>query len=82
MDLVSSTVKAFPLYRRHKLLSDIASELQSRQGEEASRYWRETAKGLLQLLNDQGVDPLAAQDEVRALLYAVLAEIESKAATG
>jgi hypothetical protein len=82
MDLVSSTVKAFPLYRRQKLLGDIASELQSKQGEEASRYWRETAKELLQRLSDQGVDSASAQEEVRTLLYAVLAEMESKTATG
>lgn len=70
-----STVTAFPLSRQRKLLKSIANVLASKQGEEAARFWRETVKALMQNLAERGVDTPSAEDEVRGLLYAVLAEI-------
>ncbi len=78
---MSSNVVTFPLHRRRKLLSGIAHVLRSKHGAEATLFWRETAKGLLRQLTAEGVEPQAAEQEVRNLLYAVLAEIEADAAT-
>lgn len=75
----STTVAAFPLSRQQKLLRGIAAVLGSKQGEEATLFWRETAKALLQNLIERGVDAQSAEDEVRDLLYAVLAEMETDA---
>jgi hypothetical protein len=71
-----STVTAFPLSRQQSLLRSIADVLRSKQGEEATLFWRETAKGLMQNLTERGVDAQSAQDEVRVLFYAVMAEME------
>ena len=71
-----STVVAFPLRCQQKLLRGIAAVLGSKQGEEATLFWRETAKALLQNLVERGVDAHLAEDEVRDLFYAVMAEIE------
>jgi hypothetical protein len=74
-----TTVTAFPLSRQQKLLRGIADVLRSKQGEEATLFWRETAKALLQNLVGRGVDVKSAEGEVRALFYAVMAEIETNA---
>lgn len=74
-----STVAAFPLCRQQKLLGGIAAVLASTQGEEATLLWRETAKSLMQNLVERGVDARSAEDEVRDLFYAVMAEIETDA---
>lgn len=77
-----STITAFPLSRQQKLLKGIANVLGSKQGEEAARFWRETVKALMKNLVERGVDAQSAEDEVRCLLYAVLAEIEADARVG
>ncbi|MBN9066722.1 MAG: hypothetical protein J0H60_09715 [Rhizobiales bacterium] len=74
-----TTVTAFPLSRQQKLLRGIADVLRSKQGVEATLFWRETAKGLMQNLTERGVDAQSAEDEVRALFYAVMAEIDTDA---
>lgn len=74
---MSSNVAAFPLCRQRKVLNGIANVLRSKQGETATLFWRETAQSLLQQLVAKGVDLAAAEEEVRNLLYAVLAEIEA-----
>lgn len=74
-----STVTAFPLCRQQKLLRGVAAVLASKQGEEATLFWRDTAKALLQNLIGRGVDAQSAEDEVRDLFYAVMAEIETDA---
>ena len=74
-----STIAAFPLSGQHKLLKGIAAILASKQGEDATLFWRETAKALMQNLVERGVDAQSAEDEVRDLLYAVLAEVETDA---
>lgn len=73
------TVTAFPLSRQQNLLRSIASVLRSKHGEKATLFWRETAKGLMQNLTERGVDAQSAEDEVRALFYAVMAEIDTDA---
>ncbi len=74
---MTSAIVAFPLCRQHKLVSGIAHVLRSKQGESATLFWRETAKALLLQLTENGVGHEAAEEEVRGLLYAVLAEIEA-----
>jgi hypothetical protein len=74
-----SAVTAFPLSRQQQLLRGIADVLRSKQGEEATLFWRETAKGLMQNLIERGVDARSAEDEVRDLFYAVMAEMETDA---
>lgn len=76
---MSSNVAAFPLCRQRKLLSGIANVLRSKQGEAATLFWRETAQSLLQQLSANGIDLAAAEEQVRDLLYAALAEIEADA---
>ena len=77
---MNAIVVAFPLSRQQKLVSGIAHVLQSKSGEEANRFWHDTAKALLQQQMRIGVATKAAEAEVRNLLYAVLAEIEAGAA--
>jgi hypothetical protein len=74
---MSSSVVVFPLCRQRKLLRDTANVLRSKHGETATLFWRDTARSLLQHLAAKGIDPAAAEEEVRNLLYAVLAEIEA-----
>lgn len=76
---MSTVVVAFPLHRQQKLVSGIADALRSKQGEEATLFWRETAKRLLRQLAESGVAIRSAEDQVRNLLYAVMAEIEAGA---
>jgi hypothetical protein len=76
----NAEVRAFPLHRQRKLVSGIARVLGAKQGEDATRFWRDTAKGLLQRLTANGVGQQAAEEEVRGLLYAVLSELEINAA--
>lgn len=78
----STTIAAFPLSRQQKLVRGIAGVLGSKQGEEATLFWRETAKALLQNLAESGVDARSAEDQVRDLLYSVLAELETDARCG
>lgn len=76
---MNTNVITFPLYRQQKLLSGIANVLRSKQGEDATRFWRGTAKDLLQQLTANGVDGASAEEEVRKLLYAVLSLMETDA---
>lgn len=77
---MSSNIAAFPLCRQRKLLSGIADVLRSKQGETATLFWRETAQTLLRQLAANGIGLAEAEEEVRNLLYAALAEIEADAA--
>lgn len=76
---MESEIIAFPLHRRPKLVSDLASVLNSKHGDDATAFWRETAKTLLRQLVSAGVADDDAQDQVRRLLYAVVAEMEAEA---
>lgn len=76
---MGSNVVAFPLCRQRKLVTGIAHMLHSKQGEAATLFWRETAQSLLQRLMASGLDRAAAEEQVRELLYAVLAEVEAEA---
>lgn len=78
--MVSSSVSAFPLYRRQKLVGGIASVLQSKNGEDATIFWRETAKQLLRQLLSSGVEAAAAEEEVRKLFYTVMDQMHRGAA--
>ena len=77
---MNSGIVAFPLYRQRKLVSGIVHILRSKHGEDATLFWRETAKELLGQLAKSGVDLASAENQVRDLLYAVIAEIETPAA--
>jgi len=72
------SIIAFPLRRQHRLVSEIANMLLSKSGNDATLFWRETAKDLLRQLAENGVALQAAEDEVRSLLYAVVAEMEGQ----
>lgn len=74
--MTESIVVAFPLYRRQKLLNGIAGVLRAKHGEEATLFWRETAKQLLNQLIADGVEKDGAEEEVRQLLYAALRQVE------
>jgi hypothetical protein len=74
----NSNVVAFPLHRRKKLVSGIARVLESKHGDDANGFWRETAKEILRQLFASGLTVETAEEEVRTLLYAVLAEIHSR----
>lgn len=74
---MNTVVVAFPLQRQQKLVSGIAHVLRSKQGDDATLFWRETAKGLLHQLTQSGVALQSAEDQVRSLLYAVIAEMEA-----
>jgi hypothetical protein len=76
---MSSSVVVFPLHRQQKLLRGVANELRSKQGELATLFWRETAQSLLRHLAENGIDLPAAEAQVRAFFYAVLAEVEADA---
>jgi hypothetical protein len=73
------SIIAFPLSRQRQLVSSVADALRSRQGESATLFWRETAKDLLRQLAANGVEARLAEDQVRNLLYAVVAELETDA---
>lgn len=73
-------IVAFPLHRQHKLVSGIAHVLRSKHGDDATLFWRQTARDLLQQMAQNGIAAHAAEEEVRSLLYAVIAEIEAGAA--
>lgn len=77
---MNAVVVAFPLHRQQKLVRGIAHVLRSKQGDDATLFWKETAKGLLRQLAQNGVAIGSAEDQVRSLLYAVIAEIEADAA--
>ena len=74
------TISAFPLHKRQKLVHAIGSVLASKHGEEANRFWRETAKGLISQLMSDGVSLESAQVEIRSLLHAVLKQQHAQAA--
>lgn len=76
---MGSEIIAFPLHRRRKLIADLARILQSKQGHEATLFWRETAKTLLQQLVSSGVTSDRAEDQVRSLLYAIVSAMEADA---
>lgn len=73
-----SKVAAFPLSRQQKLVRGIANVLHCKRGDEATLFWRDTAKALMQNLITRGVAPQSAEDEVRGLFYAVLVEMEAE----
>jgi hypothetical protein len=73
------SVVAFPFHRRRDLVSGVARVLGNKHGEDANTYWRRTAKRLLRLAMGMGLERQAAEDEIRALLHAVLREIQHNA---
>ncbi|MEO3386669.1 DUF6074 family protein [Mesorhizobium sp. CAU 1741] len=73
---MGSEIVAFPLHRRRTLVTDLARVLQSKEGQAATLFWRDTAKDLLSRLTRSGISVQSAEDQVRSLLYAVVAEIE------
>lgn len=74
---MGSEIIAFPLHRRRHLIIELASALRAKHGQEATQFWRDTAKKLLHQLSLTGVAIEDAQDQVRNLLYAVIAEMEA-----
>ncbi|MEO9339109.1 DUF6074 family protein [Mesorhizobium sp. SB112] len=74
-------IVAFPLHRRKTLVKGIAKVLASKNGEDANRFWRDTAKTILRQLQTQGLQQGDSEREVRALLSAVMAEIQWNAET-
>ena len=72
-----SSVRAFPLSRRAGLVNGLVHVLQSKHGEDANLFWRDTAKELLRQLTAVGVEMERAQEEVRDLFYRVLAEMQA-----
>lgn len=79
---MESQIIAFPLHRRRKLVANLASILRSKHGHEATLFWRDTAKTLLRQLSSAGIAIENAEDQVRRLLYAVVAEIETDTIEG
>lgn len=79
---MAAEIIAFPLSRRQKLVSDLALVLSKKHGAEANRFWRDTSKTLLQHLTAAGASLEHAEDQVRDLLYAIIAEIEAETAMG
>ncbi|WP_352452175.1 MULTISPECIES: DUF6074 family protein [unclassified Mesorhizobium] len=75
-----SSIRAFPLYRRRKLVEGVARVLESKNGEEANAFWRCTAKTILVQLSESGIAPGRAEQEIGTLLHAVLREIASRSA--
>ncbi|WP_352493526.1 MULTISPECIES: DUF6074 family protein [unclassified Mesorhizobium] len=75
-----SNISAFPLYRRRKLVEEIARVLESKNGEDANAFWRSTAKTILLQLSESGVASRLAELEVGSLLHAVLGDIASRSA--
>lgn len=75
-----SNIRAFPLYRRRKLVEEIARVLESKNGEDANAFWRSTAKTILLQLSESGVAPRLAELEVGSLLHAVLGDVASRSA--
>jgi hypothetical protein len=73
------SVVAFPLHRRRDLVMGVARVLGNKHGEAANEYWRRTAKRLLRLGMGMGMEREAAESDVRALLHAVLSEIQHTA---
>ncbi|MDR7034472.1 hypothetical protein J2X35_003190 [Mesorhizobium sp. BE184] len=76
---MQSTVTAFPLSRQQKLVRGIADVLRCKRGDDATLFWRDAAKALMQNLIARGVDPQSAEDEVRGVFYAVMGEMEADA---
>ena len=73
------SVVAFPLHRRRDLVQGVARVLGGLHGERANVYWRRTAKRLLRLTMGMGLAREDAENEIRALLHAVLGEIQRTA---
>lgn len=73
------SVVAFPFHRRRDLVVGVARVLGNKHGEAANVYWRRTAKRLLRMAMGMGMDREAAENDIRALLHAVLREIQSNA---
>ena len=55
--MCDSNISAFPLHRRRKLVEGIARVLESKDGEDANAFWRNTAKAILVQLSDQELHP-------------------------
>lgn len=73
------SVVAFPFHRRRDLVVGVARVLGNKNGEAANIYWRRTAKRLLRLAMGTGMDRETAENDIRALLHAVLREIQHNA---
>ncbi|RAZ82990.1 hypothetical protein DPM33_33710 [Mesorhizobium hawassense] len=78
--MCDSHITVFPLDRRRKLVEGIARVLQSKNAEDASAFWRSTVKTILVQLSKSGIAPGSAEQEVRTLFNAVLAEIGTRSA--
>ncbi len=73
------SVVAFPFHRRRDLVVGVARVLGNKHGEAANLYWRRTAKRLLRMAMGMGMEREAAESDIRALLHAVLREIQHNA---
>lgn len=69
----------FPLEKRNGLVREIAAELRRTHGETANILWRGIAKRLLRDLEEDGLDPVTAQAQVRKLFAAVHLELQDAA---
>ncbi|MDX8480811.1 DUF6074 family protein [Mesorhizobium sp. VK24D] len=78
--MFDSNISAFPLHRRRKLVEGIARILESKNGEDANAFWRNTAKQILVQLSESGISPRLAEQEVGTLLHAVLSNIAIRSA--
>ncbi|RWC01428.1 DUF6074 family protein [Mesorhizobium sp.] len=78
--MCDSNISAFPLHRRRKLVEGIALVLESKNGEDANAFWRNTAKAILVQLSESGIAPGLAEQEVGTLLHAVLDHIATRSA--
>ncbi|KUM26987.1 hypothetical protein AU467_18655 [Mesorhizobium loti] len=79
--MCDSNISAFPLHRRRKLVEAIARILESKNGEDAKAFWRNTARQILVQLSGSGIAPRLAEQEVGTLLHAVLSDIATRSAT-
>ncbi|OBQ74027.1 MULTISPECIES: DUF6074 family protein [Mesorhizobium] len=75
-----SSISAFPLHRRRKLVEGIARVLESKNGEDANAFWRSTVKTILVQLSQLGIAPGLAEQEIGTLLRAILADIATRSA--
>ncbi|MER8953454.1 DUF6074 family protein [Mesorhizobium sp. M0833] len=62
------------------MVEAIARVLESKNGEDANAFWRSTAKTILVQLSESGIAPRLAEQEVGALLHAVVGDIATRSA--
>ncbi|WP_245270467.1 DUF6074 family protein [Mesorhizobium ciceri] len=62
------------------MVDGIARILESKNGEDANAFWRATAMTILVQLSESGIAPRLAEQEVRALLHAILGNMATRSA--